>query len=71
MTPDETHLRDKLRKIDALFAGAGTAGDGDAAECRPTITVRITGDQGEKAFCRLRRREGEARPEAQATERAA
>jgi tRNA nucleotidyltransferase (CCA-adding enzyme) len=32
MTPDETQLRDKLRKIEALFAGAGTAGERDAAE---------------------------------------
>ena len=31
MTPDETQLRDKLRKIEALFAGAGTAGERDAA----------------------------------------
>jgi hypothetical protein len=26
------HLREKLRKIEALFAGAGTAGERDAAE---------------------------------------
>jgi hypothetical protein len=32
MMPDETQLRDKLRKIEALFAGAGTAGERDAAE---------------------------------------
>ena len=32
MTPDETQLRDKLRKIEALFAGAGTLGERDAAE---------------------------------------
>jgi hypothetical protein len=32
MTPDETQLRDKLRKIEALFAGAGTPGERDAAE---------------------------------------
>ena len=31
MTPDETQLRDKLRKIEALFAGAGTPGERDAA----------------------------------------
>jgi tRNA nucleotidyltransferase (CCA-adding enzyme) len=31
MTPDEIQLRDKLRKIEALFAGAGTAGERDAA----------------------------------------
>lgn len=29
---DELHLREKLRKIEALFAGAGTAGERDAAE---------------------------------------
>ncbi|MDE2466386.1 MAG: hypothetical protein KGO02_22145 [Alphaproteobacteria bacterium] len=28
----QTELRDKLRKIEALFAGAGTAGERDAAE---------------------------------------
>jgi hypothetical protein len=28
----ELHLRDKLRKIEALFAGAGTPGERDAAE---------------------------------------
>lgn len=32
MTPDEAQLRDKLRKIEALFAGAGTAGERNAAE---------------------------------------
>ena len=32
MTPDETQLRDKLRKIEALFAGAGTPGERDAAK---------------------------------------
>jgi len=29
---DETQLREKLRKIEALFAGAGTAGERNAAE---------------------------------------
>ena len=29
---DELNLRDKLRKIEALFAGAGTTGERDAAE---------------------------------------
>jgi hypothetical protein len=29
---DEAHLREKLRKIEALFAGAGTAGEKLAAE---------------------------------------
>jgi len=29
---DELHLREKLRKIEALFAGAGTVGERDAAE---------------------------------------
>ncbi len=29
---DELHLREKLRTIEALFAGAGTAGERDAAE---------------------------------------
>ncbi|MEA2988671.1 MAG: hypothetical protein QOG83_1382 [Alphaproteobacteria bacterium] len=28
----DTRLRDKLRKIEALFAGAGTLGERDAAE---------------------------------------
>ena len=32
MTPDEAQLRDKLRKIEALFAGAGTNGERFAAE---------------------------------------
>lgn len=32
MTPDEAQLRDKLRKIEALFAGAGTKGERFAAE---------------------------------------
>lgn len=32
MTPDEAQLRDKLRKIEALFAGAGTTGERFAAE---------------------------------------
>jgi hypothetical protein len=30
--PAESKLRDKLRKIEALFAGAGTPGERDAAE---------------------------------------
>jgi hypothetical protein len=37
-------------------------------ECCAAIKVRKSDNQGEKAFCRLRRREGGARPEAQATE---
>ena len=32
MMPDEAQLRDKLRKIEALFAGAGTSGERLAAE---------------------------------------
>jgi hypothetical protein len=36
--------------------------------CCAAIKVRTRDNQGEKVFCRLRRREGEARPEAQATE---
>ena len=36
--------------------------------CCASITVRTRDNQDEKAFCRLRRREGGARPEAQATE---
>ncbi|MFZ0404059.1 MAG: DUF559 domain-containing protein, partial [Pseudolabrys sp.] len=36
--------------------------------CRAAIKVRRRDNQGEKAFCRLRRREGGARPEAQAAE---
>ena len=38
------------------------------ASCSATIKVRKPVNQDEKVFCRLRRREGEARPEAQATE---
>jgi hypothetical protein len=30
--PGELHLREELRKIEALFAGAGTLGERDAAE---------------------------------------
>jgi hypothetical protein len=41
------------------------------APCRAAIKVRRRDNQGEKAFCRLRRREGGARPEAQAAERLA
>ena len=43
----------------------------DSNECRATIEVRTPDNQGEKAFCRLRRREGGARPEAQAAEKLA
>ena len=32
MGSSEAHLREKLRKIEALFAGAGTAGEKNAAE---------------------------------------
>jgi hypothetical protein len=32
MTSQETQLRERLRKIEALFAGAATAGERDAAE---------------------------------------
>jgi hypothetical protein len=39
--------------------------------CRAAIKVRRRDNQGEKAFCRLRRREGGARPEVQAAERLA
>ena len=39
--------------------------------CRATIKVRTPDNQGEKAFCRLRRREGGARPEARAAEKLA
>lgn len=38
------------------------------SKCCATIKVRTPDDQGEKVFCGLRRREGEARPEAQAAE---
>ncbi len=31
MTPDEARLRETLRKIESLFAGAGTTGERDAA----------------------------------------
>ena len=40
----------------------------DMIFCRAAIKVRRRDNQGEKAFCRLRRREGGARPEAQAAE---
>jgi hypothetical protein len=39
-----------------------------ATGCRAAIRVRTRDNQDEKAFCRLRRREGGARPEAQAAE---
>lgn len=32
MTPDEAQLRDRLRKIEALFAGAATPGERNAAQ---------------------------------------
>jgi len=39
----ETHLRDKLRKIEALFAGAGTAGERLAAEAAlERVKARLT-----------------------------
>lgn len=37
-------------------------------DCCAAIKVRTRDNQGEKVFCRLRRREGEARPETRATE---
>ena len=37
-------------------------------ECCAAIKVRTPDNQDEKVFCRLRRREGKARPEAQAAE---
>lgn len=39
--------------------------------CRAAIKVRRPDNQGEKAFCGLRRREGGAHPEAQAAEKLA
>ena len=48
---------------------AEAALDGALKErCSATIKVRTPVNQDEKMFCRLRRREGGARPEAQATE---
>src|SRR5215212_7896945 len=39
---DEAHLREKLRKIEALFAGAGTAGEKLAAEAaRQRVRARL------------------------------
>jgi len=45
---DEAQLREKLRKIEALFAGAGTEGERLAAEAaRDRIRARL-GEQGAK-----------------------
>lgn len=45
---DEAQLREKLRKIEALFAGAGTAGEREAAEAaRERIRARL-GELGAK-----------------------
>lgn len=39
---DEAQLREKLRKIEALFAGAGTAGEKNAAEAaRERVRARL------------------------------
>lgn len=54
-----------------MLGGANRGGSvsvGDVLDCRAAIKVRRRDNQGEKAFCRLRRREGGARPEAQAAE---
>ena len=41
---DETRLREKLRKIEALFAGAGTAGERVAAEAaRERVRAKLAG----------------------------
>lgn len=41
--PTEAHLREKLRKIEALFAGAGTAGERLAAEAAlERVRARLT-----------------------------
>jgi hypothetical protein len=44
---------------------------GSTAPCRATIKVRAPVNQDEKGFWRMRRREGEARPKAQAPETSA
>lgn len=51
MTPEERQLRERLRKIEALFAGAGTPGERRAAEAAL-----------ERIKARLREAEGHARP---------
>jgi transposase len=43
----------------------------EQVDCRATIKVRTPDNQGEKMFCRSRRREGGARPEARAAEKLA
>lgn len=41
--PTESHLREKLRKIEALFAGAGTVGERVAAEAAlERVRARLT-----------------------------
>jgi hypothetical protein len=46
---DEERLKEKLRAIEALFAGATTEGERDAADrARQRIKTRLLGLQGEK-----------------------
>ena len=42
---DEAALRDKLRKIEALFCGAGTAGEKAAAVLRRTTSEHGCGNR--------------------------
>ena len=47
---DESFLRDKLRKIEALFAGAATAGEKAAAGAAAADAIRTNAMAGAKAF---------------------
>jgi hypothetical protein len=52
---DEALLRDKLRKIEALFAGAGTAGERSAAEAaRERLRARLAELQQQAAAIEVR-----------------
>jgi len=59
----------KQFSLDHIARALQGVGSGMFAQtCRAAIKVRTRDNQGEEAFCRLRCGEGEARPEAQATE---
>jgi len=64
--PDEAAAADQHRPVVMLDGAYIRAVPGH--HCSATIKVRKSVNQDEKVFCRLRHREGEARPEAQATE---
>ena len=44
----ESQMREKLRKIEALFAGAGTAGERDAAEAALDRVRAKLGEMGRR-----------------------